>query len=180
MMRFKSAAALVVLLGVVAHPITHVMAEESGDSERATQEAKALLPEKSKITAKPLEEVVNEAAKGTLRNPYTDDLEKIEEGRGLFLSYSCNGCHGGNGGGGICPPLSNEVWVYGSDDDTLFRLLTLGSDQLQAAGYYRIGMENVVGPMPPFGQLIKSDDELWKIIAFVRSIYNGDPKRRNW
>ncbi|HTQ10697.1 MAG TPA: c-type cytochrome, partial [Fimbriimonadaceae bacterium] len=103
-----------------------------------------------------------------------------QEGRKLFLSYSCNGCHGGNGGGGMCPPLSNETWVYGSDDDTLFRLVALGSDQLQAAGYYRIGMENVIGPMPPFGELVKSDDELWKIIAFVRSIYNGDPKRRNW
>jgi mono/diheme cytochrome c family protein len=180
MMRFKSAAALVVLLGVVAQPITHLMAEEPDGAERATEEAKASLPEKSKITGKPLEEIVKEAAKGTLRNPYTDDPEKIKEGRGLFLSYSCNGCHGGNGGGGMCPPLSNEVWVYGSDDDTLFRLLTLGSDRLQVAGYYRIGMENVVGPMPPFGQLIKSDDELWKIIAFVRSIYNGDPKRRNW
>jgi mono/diheme cytochrome c family protein len=180
MMRFKGAAALVVLLGVVAHPVTHVMAEESSGTERATQESKALLPEKAKITGKSPEEVVKEAGKGTLRNPYTDDLEKIKEGRALFLSYSCNGCHGGNGGGGICPPLSNEVWVYGSDDDTLFRLLTLGSDRLQAAGYYRMGMENVVAPMPPFGQLIKNDDELWKIIAFVRSIYNGDPKRRNW
>jgi mono/diheme cytochrome c family protein len=180
MMRFKGAAALVVLLGVVAHPITQAMAEESSDTQGVTQEGKASVAEKSKITGKPLEETVKEAGKGTLHNPYTDDPEKIKEGRGLFLSYSCNGCHGGNGGGGMCPPLSNEVWVYGSDDDTLFRLLTLGSDRLQAAGYYRIGMENVVGPMPPFGQLIKSDDELWKIIAFVRSFYNGDPKRRNW
>jgi mono/diheme cytochrome c family protein len=180
MMRFIGTAGLAMLLGIVLYPIGHLAAEDSSDTGGATQEAKPPLPPKSKITGKSPEEVVKDAPKGTLANPYTDDPEKIKEGRQLFLSYSCNGCHGGGGGGGICPPLSNDVWVYGSDDDTLFRLVTLGSDKLQAAGYYRIGMENVVAPMPPFGPLIKSDDELWKILAFVRSIYDGDPKRRNW
>jgi mono/diheme cytochrome c family protein len=135
---------------------------------------------KSQITGKSPVDVVASAPKGSLHNPYTDNPEMIAEGRKLFLSYSCNGCHGGNGGGGMCPPLSNDTWVYGSDDDTLFRLVSLGSDKLQKAGYYRIGMENVVGPMPQMGLLIKSDAELWKIIAFIRSVYNGDPKRRNW
>ncbi|HTO67280.1 MAG TPA: c-type cytochrome [Bradyrhizobium sp.] len=178
MKRFIGAAILAVLFGLAANPIARVMADDTSDP--ATEGTKPPLPEKSAITGNSPDEIVKAAAKGTLRNPYTDDPEKIQEGRKLFLSYSCNGCHGGNGGGGMCPPLSNETWVYGSDDDTLFRLVALGSDQLQAAGYYRIGMENVIGPMPPFGELVKSDDELWKIIAFVRSIYNGDPKRRNW
>jgi hypothetical protein len=75
----------------------------------------------------------------------------------------------------MCPPLTNDTWVYGGDDDTLFRLVTLGSDELQKAGYTRKGRENVVGPMPPFGTIIKSSDDLWKILAFVRSKYNGDP-----
>ena len=178
MKRFIGAAILAVLFGLAANPIARVMADDTSDP--TTEGTKPPLPEKSAITGKSPDEIVKAAAKGALRNPYTDDPEKIQEGRKLFLSYSCNGCHGGNGGGGMCPPLSNEVWVYGSDDDTLFRLVALGSDSLQAAGYFRVGMENVVGPMPPFGELIKSDDELWKIIAFVRSIYNGDPNRRNW
>ena len=180
MMRQLGAAVLAACLAFFVYPIGHVLGEDSGDAQESAQNAKPPLPEKSKITGKSPEEVVKDAPKGTLRNPYTDDLEKVKEGRQLFLSYSCNGCHGGNGGGGMCPPLSNDVWVYGSDDDTLFRLVTLGSDKLQAAGYYRIGMENVVGPMPPFGPLIKSDDELWKIIAFIRSVYDGEPQRRNW
>jgi hypothetical protein len=33
-----------------------------------------------------------------------------------------------HGGGGMGPLLTNQVWVYGSDDDTLFRLISLGSD----------------------------------------------------
>jgi len=117
------------------------------------------------------------AAKGTLKNPYTDDNQDIDEqGHKLFFNYSCNGCHGGTGGGGMCPPLINDVWVYGGDDDTLFRLVTLGSVALQAKGYTRRGHENVVGPMPPFGTLIPTADDLWKIITFIRSAYHGDPK----
>ena len=123
---------------------------------------------------------VESTPKGGLKNPYTDNAEAIAAGKKLYFSYSCNGCHGGTGGGGMCPPISNEVWVYGSDDDTLFRLITLGSDGLQKQGYSRKARENVVGPMPPFGELIKTDDDLWKIIAFLRTTYNGDPARRNW
>ncbi len=90
------------------------------------------------------------AAKGTLKNPYSDDNTAItEEGHQLFMNYSCSGCHGGTGGGGMCPPLINDVWVYNGDDDTLFRLVTLGSVALQAKGYARRGRENVVAPMLP-------------------------------
>jgi len=118
--------------------------------------------------------------KGKLKNPYTDDEEMIIAGKAVYFGMSCNGCHGGGGGGGMCPPLSNEVFVYGSDDDTIFRLITLGTDELMKMGYYRTGMEGVVGPMPPFGDLIKTDEDVWKIIAWMRTIFNGDPKRRNW
>jgi mono/diheme cytochrome c family protein len=122
-------------------------------------------------------DLVKNTPKGKLKNPYsyTDSTDVAEEGRHLFLSYGCNGCHGGGGGGGMCPPLINDTWVYGGDDDTIFRLVTLGSDELQKAGYTRIGRENVVGPMPPFGGIIKNADDLWKIFVFVRSRYNGDP-----
>ena len=144
------------------------------------EEAKAPAPSEQKAAVvTPLERVQN-SAKGQLKNPYTGDPEAIKEGRTLFLSYSCNGCHGGTGGGGMGPPINNEVWVYGSDDDTLFRLVTLGSDELQKQGYFRKGMETVVAPMPPVGQLVDSDEHLWKIFAFVRSIYTGDPSRKNW
>ena len=75
----------------------------------------------------------------------------------------------------MCPPLTNDIWVYGGDDDTLFRLVTLGSDALQAQGYTRTGMEHVVGPMPPMGPIVPTTDDLWKILTFVRSNYHGSP-----
>ena len=122
---------------------------------------------------------VEATSKGQLKNPYTDSNAAIvEAGYKLYMRYGCNGCHGGNGGGGMCPPLTNDVWVYGGDDDTLFRLVTLGSDALQSKGYTRIGTENVVGPMPPMGLIVASDDELWRILAFVRSNFHGAPENK--
>jgi mono/diheme cytochrome c family protein len=121
-------------------------------------------------------DLVKSTPKSKLVNPYKDtQAEVVAQGEKLFQSYACSGCHGGGGGGGMCPPLTNDIWVYGGDDDTLFRLVTLGSDELQKDGYSRKGTENVVGPMPPMGGVIKSADDLWKVLTFVRSKYNGDP-----
>jgi mono/diheme cytochrome c family protein len=122
-------------------------------------------------------DLIDKTPKGKLVNPYKDSQEDIvADGSKIFQGYACSGCHGGGAGGGMCPPLTNDVWVYGGDDDTLFRLVTLGSIDLQASGgYTRIGREAVVGPMPPFGAIIKSADDLWRILAFVRSKYGGDP-----
>jgi hypothetical protein len=180
MMRFVGATALVLLLVGLAYPFAHGLAADTTNTAANAKEGTAPVAKKSPITGKPPLDVVAAAPKGTLHNPYTDNPQMIQAGQKAFFGYGCNGCHGGGGGGGICPPLGDGVWIYGSDDDTLFRLVTLGSDKLQAAGYYRQAVENVVAPMPSFGPLIKSDDELWKIIAFVRSVYKGDPKRRNW
>ncbi|MGH8771587.1 MAG: c-type cytochrome [Pyrinomonadaceae bacterium] len=135
-------------------------------SDQASSDAKAIQPGS---TMPPLERV-KATEKGKLKNPYSHENQTVvEEGRKIYLGYSCNGCHGGGGGGGMCPPLSNEVWVYGKDDDTLFRLVTLGTDELQKQGYTRKGSEGVVGPMVPFHALIKTEDELWKMITFIRS-----------
>ena len=110
------------------------------------------------------------AEKGSLKSPYAADFASVaEEGHKKYMAAGCNGCHGGGGGGGMGPPLTNEVWIYGKDDDTLFRLIALGSDGLQKQGFTRKGSENVVGPMPAHGTIVKSDDDMWKIIAWIRS-----------
>jgi mono/diheme cytochrome c family protein len=122
------------------------------------------------------EALVDKTPKGQLKNPYKDtDAAAVKAGHDVYFHSGCNGCHGGNGGGGMCPPLINDTWVYGGDDDTLFRLVTLGSDALQAKGYTRTGMEHVVGPMPPMGAIVAKADDLWKVITFIRSNYNGSP-----
>jgi mono/diheme cytochrome c family protein len=115
-------------------------------------------------------DVATNTPKGQLKNPYADFAKVADEGHQKFMSAGCNGCHGGGGGGGMGPPLTNEIWVYGNDSDTLFRLIALGSDGLKKQGYARKGSENVVGPMPAMGTVVKSEDDLWKIIAWIHSV----------
>jgi mono/diheme cytochrome c family protein len=119
----------------------------------------------------PTLDLIKATPKGGLHNPYKDKIAEIADaGHKKYMSAGCNGCHGGGGGGGMCPPLTNDTWVYGPDDDTLFRLIAQGSDGLKAAGYHRVKQEVVVGPMPPFGGIIKTSADLCKIITWLRSV----------
>ena len=103
-----------------------------------------------------------------LKNPYEGNKQAIKEGRKLWFKYGCNGCHGGGGGGGMCPPVINDIWVYGNSDAVLHELIKLGSVELRKKyGLQRIGKERIVGDMPPFSAL--SDDEIWKLITYIRS-----------
>lgn len=165
--------------GVVAVSLAVFGAGCSGSHAGAGSSAASSAARGPAVTGKPPLEVVAAAPKGSLHNPYDGNAEMAKAGHELFSNYGCNGCHGGNGGGGMCPPLTNGVWIYGGDDDTLFRLVSMGSQKLQAAGYQVQAMENVSGPMPSMGPLIKSDADLWKIITFVRSVYNGPPEHKD-
>jgi mono/diheme cytochrome c family protein len=119
----------------------------------------------------PTLDLIKATPKGGLHNPYKDKIAELADaGHKKYMSAGCNGCHGGGGGGGMCPPLTNDTWVYGPDDDTLFRLVALGSDELKKQGYHRVKQEVVVGPMPPFGGILKTSDDLWKIITWFRSV----------
>ena len=55
-----------------------------------------------------------------MRNPYADEPGAIAQGRQLFLSFNCAGCHGGAGGGGIGPPLADDQWIYGGSDANIY------------------------------------------------------------
>jgi cytochrome c(L) len=98
-------------------------------------------------------------------NPYTGNAEAIQQGKALYLQMGCSGCHGVGGGGGMGPALLDDEWKFGSDDATLFKLIK-GEVPQQT--------------MPAtIGNALK-DDEIWKIIAYVRSLYHGDPSKINW
>jgi len=117
--------------------------------------------------------LAQQAKVGSLVNPYqakedAHDQALADEGHKLFSGYGCPGCHGGGGGGGMCPPITNGIWIYGDADDTLFRLVALGSNDLQGQGFSRQAIENIVAPMPSFGSIITSPDDLWKILSWVK------------
>jgi cytochrome c(L) len=106
-----------------------------------------------------------EPAKPEKLNPYTGNAEAIKEGRTLYLQNGCSACHGAGGGGGMGPALFDDEWKFGSDDLTLFKLIKgeIPQQTMPAA----------------FGSVLK-DDEIWKILAFIRSLYQGDPNKIDW
>jgi mono/diheme cytochrome c family protein len=95
----------------------------------------------------PMERLAS-APKGQLKSPYPNFASVAEEGHRKYMAAGCNGCHGGGGGGGMAAPLTNPVWIYGDDDDTLFRLIALGTGKLSPGdafgklGYRRKGSES--------------------------------------
>jgi cytochrome c peroxidase len=97
-------------------------------------------------------------------NPYAGDAEAVKEGRKLWLSNGCSGCHGVMGGGGMGRPVLDDTWVFGSDDQTLYKLLK----------------GEVSGQTMPRTFASLPDEQLWKMIAYVRSLYKGDPGLVDW
>src|SRR5512135_3837672 len=90
----------------------------------------ALVNVSAEDSSTPLELVASTPI-GDLKNPYPDSSSAAEEGHRLYMSLDCSSCHGGGGGGGMAAPLTNPIWIYGNDDDTLFRLITLGTVEFQ-------------------------------------------------
>ena len=97
------------------------------------------------------------------KNPYTGNAAAIAEGKELYKKMNCYGCHGMQGGGGMGPSLIDEAWKAGDGSDR--NLL----DQIR----------NGKGQMPPYKTMV-NDDQAWKLIAFIRSLYKGDPKKMTW
>ena len=97
-------------------------------------------------------------------NPFTGNADMAAEGRTLYFQVGCQGCHGGGGGGGMATSVIDEAWTFGSDDEVLFRLIK--------------------GEVPeqtmPTVYSVLEDEEIWKILAFIRSVYAGDPGRIDW
>ena len=99
-----------------------------------------------------------------LLNPFAGDPEAAKEGRKLFQSYGCPGCHGLMGGGGMGKPILDDTWQFGSDDETLYKLIK-GQIAQQT-------MPKTFAGIP--------DEHVWKLLAYVRSFYKGDPSLINW
>ena len=97
-------------------------------------------------------------------NPFAGDPEAVKEGRRLYMAHGCSGCHGLMGGGGMGKPILDDTWQFGSDDETLYKLIK-GQIPQQT--------------MPKTGAGIP-DEQVWKMLAYVRSFYKGDPKLINW
>ncbi len=115
-----------------------------------------------KAKADPLEAVPDRSLQG---NPFAKSPQAVVQGKKLYSKTGCPGCHGVGGGGGMGKPLIDDEWRFGSDDQTLFKLI-------------RGQIPNQTMPNT-FGKVL-TEDETWKILTYVRSIYAGDPSKINW
>jgi cytochrome c peroxidase len=102
--------------------------------------------------------------KPQLLNPFAGDPDAVKEGRRLFQSNGCPGCHGLLGGGGMGKPLLDDTWIFASDDATLYKLIK-GQIPQQT-------MPTTFAHLP--------DEQVWRLLAYVRSLYKGDPSLIDW
>src|ERR1044072_6033836 len=57
--------------------------------------------------------------------PHENNAWAMSEGRQLYQSYNCIGCHA-HGGGGMGPALMDEKWVYGSEPQQVYASIIEG------------------------------------------------------
>lgn len=94
------------------------------------------------------------------KNPYYQDPKAIAEGFKLARASACTHCHGESLGGLIGPSLTNGNWrhVRNGTDKGMFETLYFGTSAGMAA-WGKIGA--------------LTEDDILKVIAFVRSKYRG-------
>ena len=97
-------------------------------------------------------------------NPLELNENNIKAGKKLWRKIGCYSCHGGNAEGGVGPSLQDDTWVYKPTDAMLFQTISKGR-----RGTNMVGWEKDL-----------TTEEIWKIIIYIRSIYNGDPNKIIW
>lgn len=100
----------------------------------------------------------------TGKNPYNGNKEAVEKGKSLYMT-GCSGCHGHEAEGKLGPGLADDYWTYplNETDKGLFELLFGGANGMMGPQYVNF-----------------SNDDLLHIMAFIRDIYTGDPKKAKW
>lgn len=93
-----------------------------------------------------------------IRNRSERNAYDISEGKRLFESWNCSGCHS-HGGGGMGPPLMDSEWIYGSDPENIAATI----------------LEGRPNGMPSFRGRVTTQ-QLWQIAAYVRALGGLTPK----
>lgn len=98
------------------------------------------------------------------KNPHAGDAGAIAEGKRLWADAGCYACHGADAQGAVGPDLTDDEWRYRPTDRTVFNAIAKGR-----SGTVMVGWSEML-----------SDDEIWKIVAWIRSLYRGDPDKIVW
>jgi len=90
-------------------------------------------------------------------SPYRENAYGMSEGKRLFQSFNCVGCHA-QGGGGIGPALMDDEWIYGSAPEQIYSTIVQGRPD----------------GMPSFGGRIPAQ-QVWQLVAYVESLSGQAP-----
>jgi cytochrome c oxidase cbb3-type subunit 3 len=83
---------------------------------------------------------------------YGGNAYALNDGKRLFASFNCAGCHS-HGGGGMGPPLMDSAWIYGFEPANIYATIANGRPN----------------GMPAFKNRI-APSQLWELVAYVRSM----------
>ena len=95
-----------------------------------------------------------------IKNPAQSDPQARDRGMKYFISFNCNGCHADNGGGGMGPALSNNLFIYGSEPENIFLSIYQGRPN----------------GMPAWGAVLP-EAVIWDLVTYIGKISN-EPSRQ--
>ena len=98
-----------------------------------------------------------------LRNPYEGNQNAIKTGGQLYVAYNCIDCHGADGSGAMAPTFQDSRWHFGGSAGAVFESIYQGRPD----------------GMPAWGGRI-SDDQIWMLTAYVRSLSTTDVTTENF
>jgi cytochrome c oxidase cbb3-type subunit III len=85
-------------------------------------------------------------------SPFQGNAWGVSEGKRLYSTFNCVGCHG-NGGGAIGPALMDGEWIYGWEPINVFSTIVEGRPN----------------GMPSFRNKIP-EQQVWQLVAYVQSL----------
>lgn len=99
-----------------------------------------------------------------LENPVPATADSIATGRQRYV-FMCRECHGNTGlgdgdmahAGGDIPDFTDDVWLHGSRDGDLFRVIK----------------EGVTADMQPYADRL-DDEDIWHVVNYLRTL--ADPR----
>ena len=90
---------------------------------------------------------------------FQDNRWAVSEGKRLYESFNCAGCHSPGGGGAMGPPFIDLDWIYGNAPQNVFASI----------------IEGRPNGMPSFRDRIDPGD-VWKLVGYVRTLGSLTPR----
>jgi cytochrome c oxidase cbb3-type subunit 3 len=123
------------------------------------------IPQASLLAAIPLGQIagaLGSTAAMSTQNPYEGNRQAIEQGKKLYVSMNCAGCHAYNLQGNMGPDLTDAYWRYGGLPVQIYNTILEGRPQ----------------GMPSWGRTLTPDD-IWKLVAYIQS-FGGVESAARW